>query len=50
MTLCTIICLFFQDGDTALIWAYRWGYSEVVKLLLADPRVDVNQQQNNVRE
>ena len=49
MTLCTIICLFFQDGYTALMLASRDGHSEVAKLLLADPRVDVNLQ-DKVRE
>ena len=38
-----------QNGDTALMWASSIGHSEVVKLLLADPRVDVNLQ-NKVRE
>ncbi|KAH6888296.1 hypothetical protein BKA70DRAFT_1572967 [Coprinopsis sp. MPI-PUGE-AT-0042] len=30
-----------SDGDTALMCASRWGYLEVVKVLLADPRVQV---------
>lgn len=37
-----------QNGMTALMWASSFSHCEVVKLLLCDPRVDVNVQ-NKVR-
>ncbi len=33
-----------QDGYTALIWASQEGHTEVVKVLLADGRADLNGQ------
>ena len=39
MLLITIPC---QNGYTALMWASHKGHTEIVKMLLADSRVDVN--------
>ena len=38
-----IICIVYQYGYTALIWASDYGYKEVVKLLL-DHGADINMQ------
>ena len=38
-----IICIVYQDGYTALIWASYNGHKEVVKLLL-DHEADINMQ------
>ena len=37
-----LLCVLTKDGETPLFWASQKGHVEVVKVLLAHPRIKVN--------